>query len=446
MTRRIVDTLGALAALLAAASCKEDPTASLAGGAARLRFEYSYREVVIADSVRTYAIVRDAAGDPVPATVSLTSLDPTIAVIGPASDAPQLRQAFYLKGLKFGTTTLVASSGSLADTMSVATFPATIFITTGPDTILSGAAGSYGYLYRDARNNLVSGVPAPTWSTSDTTKAKVPAPAVATVKGRAPGSVKVIATGTGSPAGGITTNKPIIVIPSLFAGTISANSGVTGDTIILTNPVGGPGFDKDTKANFLVGNSTFPTFTVVPDTLKPSNDSLRIFVPGIGQVATFTVLMDGMGPEQISQKFTFDVTSTSLLDHQDPASDDPSTAYPISGNGDYFMVLHGTCTGGSVTDPGDDCDDFSRVANPSATDTLFAKVQLDWFTGSDVDILWCRNVICTSVTSGGGATSNNPEKSSVKIPPGATWYLWINLFDPAGATAVTARARVTGFP
>src|SRR5439155_12821974 len=118
----------------------------------------------------------------------------------------------------------------------------------------------------------------------------------------------------------------------------------------------------------------------------------------------------------------------------------------ITANGDYYIVLSGICKDGSKTLSTDDCDDFFSFTNPLArVDTI--TVRLDWSSGPDVDILWCKVVTCSgsgNVITGGGATSNNPENSTVIIPAGATWYLWINLFDPTAVPAILARVRVSG--
>jgi len=144
-----------------------------------------------------------------------------------------------------------------------------------------------------------------------------------------------------------------------------------------------------------------------------------------------------------AEKVSYKSSTASLLDHQDPGSDDPATATAITANGDYYVVVHGTCTGGVFTNPGDDCDDFYAVTNTGATSDSM-RVQLDWLSAADVDVLWCRNAACSSVTTGGGATASNPEISRVFIPAGATWYLWINLFDPAGTKSSFARIRLSG--
>lgn len=436
MNRRLFGMLGTLAALTLV-SCKEDPLAGSAGSLEDVDLQFTYLEVVIGDSARTFAVERDALNTPLPPTATVRSCDPSVATVTAVSDAPQQRTGFYVKGLTYGSTCVIAEARNTADTMQVATFPATIVITSGPDTILSGSVAAFTFEYRDRAGNPVAGVPAPTFSSSDTTKAKSLASPLGSVRGRAPGFATITVTGTGAPAGGSTATKQVVVVPGSFTGGISATSGSPGDTVILTNASGGPGFDADTRVTI----NDVETFT-----FGVTADSLRFVVPGVGVAGLVPLELTGMGPDQAAQNTTFTSNTASLADPYDGTNDDPSTAPSITANGDYFVILSGTCTDGVVTDPGDDCDDFFRVANPSGTDTLFAEVALDWFSGSDADILWCRNSGCTSVTTGGGATTANPEVSIVKIPPGATWFLWINYFEPVDVTKDILRVGFSGFP
>ena len=70
MIRSVYGFLGVAAALALAGSCKEDPTSSLRGGANRVELEFTYREVVIGDSVRVTAAVKDAQNNPIAAPIT----------------------------------------------------------------------------------------------------------------------------------------------------------------------------------------------------------------------------------------------------------------------------------------------------------------------------------------------------------------------------------------
>ena len=437
MKRQIYGLLGVVAIAALGAACKDDPLSDTGGSLSRLDLESAFREVIIGDSIRTFAIERDALNTPLPPTVTFRSCNTAIATVQAVSDAPQVRAGVFVKALTYGTTCVIAEAGALADTMQVATFPASIALS-GPDSIQSGAVTGFTYQYRDRGGNPVIGVPAPVFTTADTTRAKALAAPVGDVQGRSPGIVRLTVTGTGSPAGGVAAFKNISVVPGTFTGTLTAASGGAGDVVKVTRAGGGPAFDADTRVAF----GAVETFV---DSLQTTPDSIKFIVPGVGVTGARSFLITGIGPSQVALAGTFTMSRADFLDPNDPASDDPATAPTAAGNIDFFDVLSGTCTDGVVTDPGDDCDDFFVVSNPLARpDTI--TVRLDWTQTAtvDVDILWCRTVTCSSVTAGGGATSAKPENSTVIIPANTTWYLWINLFGPDGTSHVVYRARVRG--
>lgn len=430
MTRQIYRLLGMATLSVFAAGCKGDPLADTGGSLSRLDLESVYREVIIGDSLRTFAIERDALNTPLPPTATVRSCGPAIATVTPVSDAPQQRTGFFVKALTYGTTCAIAEAGPLSDTMRIATFPATIALS-GPDTILSGAVTAFGYEFRDRTGNPVAGVPAPTFASGDTTIGFVQAP-LGSVSGRTPGLFTITVTGTGSPPGGVTAARGITVIPGTFTGIFAPTAATPGNTVKATKGAGDPVIDSDTR----VAVNGVRTFF-----FNSGADSLRFVVPGLAVAGAVPVVLSNLGASQVALSKTFTSNAASFADPYDGVNDDPATAPALTVNGDYFIVEHGTCTDGVVTDPGDDCDDFFAVTNPGGVeDTL--SVRIDWFDASDVDILWCRNVGCTSVTAGGGATSANPENSTVRIPAGTTWYLWINYFAPGGPSTIV-RVRLT---
>jgi hypothetical protein len=431
MTRHIYGLLGAVAIAAFGVACKSDPLADTGGSLSRLDLEFAYREVVIGDSVRTFAIERDALNTPLPATATVRSCNAAIATVTTASDAPLQRTGFFVKALTYGSTCVVAEAGALNDTMLISTFPASIVLT-GPDSIQSGAVTVFGYQFRDRTGNPVTGVPAPVFSSGDTTIGNVvPAP-LGSVSGRTPGLFTLTVKGTGSPTGGVTASKGVTVIPGAFTGALAPAAGSPGDTVKATKGASDPVIDGDTRVTvngvrtFLFGNTA---------------DSLRFIVPGVGVAGSVPVVLSNLGPLQVALSKAFTSNTASFADPYDAVNDNPATAPVITTNGDYFVIMHGTCTDGSATDPGDDCDDFFTITNAGAVpDTM--TVRLDWFTAADVDILW-RNAGNTAfVGNFAGATGANPEASTVFVPAGATWRLWINLFAPGGASTIV-RVRVT---
>jgi len=430
MKRQIYGLLGVVAIAALGGACKDDPLSDTGGSLSRLDLESAYREVIIGDSIRTFAIERDALNTPLTPTATFRSCNAAVATVSAVSDAPQVRAGVFVKALTYGATCVIAEAGALADTMQVSTFPASLAIL-GPDSVGSGSVTLFTWQFRDRAGNAVAGVPAPTFSTSDTLRAKAGAP-VGSISARAPGIALITAVGVGSAPTGLTGTKGVTVVPGTFTGAIAPASGSPGESVKLTNAVGGPGFDADTRI-FINGIETFKFNT--------TTDTVRFVVPGVGVAGNVNLGLTAMGAAQVAQNGTFTSNTASFADTYDAVNDDPATAPAITTNGDYYVIQHGTCTDGVVTDPGDDCDDFFAVTNAGGVeDTL--SVRIDWFDAADVDILWCRNVGCTSVTTGGGATAANPENSTVRIPAATTWYLWINYFAPGGASTVV-RVRVT---
>jgi len=432
MTSDLSGLRRAILGLALLAACKSDPTADLAGPTNLVLMNLKTVQVVIADSARSFATVYDKASDPQTLPISFSSCNASIASVVPVSDAPLPRSGFFVKGNAFGSTCIVASVQGLSDTMDVTTFPARIVIVGGPDTLQSGSTTQYTFEYQDRLNAAVAGVPDPKFTSSNSGVA-LPLATVGQIQAQSPGSATLTATAPAA-AGGVTVSKGVVVVPGLFVGTLSPASANPADLVKITN--GGPAFDADTRV-FVHGTQTF-TITTTPD-------SIRFVMPPTGVAGAVLLALDRTGAGQVALVDSADLSSAtaSLNGPNEPANDDPATAPAVTANGDYFVVNHGTCSGGGATDPGDDCDAFFNITNALARpDTI--TVQLDWFGGADNDILWCDAACGAFVGNFDGASTSNPESSTVIIPAGAHWNLWINLFDPAGSNAVLLRVRVTG--
>ena len=422
----------AIVGLALLAACKSDPTTDLVGPTNLVLMNLKSVNVVIADSTRSFATVFDKASDPLNLPISFSSCNAAIASVIPASDAPIPRSAFFVKANAFGSTCIVASVQGLSDTMAVTTFPARIVINSGPDTILSGTSAQYTFQYQDRLNAPVAGVPDPAFSSSNEGIA-LPLATLGLFQAQSPGNATLTATAPDA-AGGLHGTKGVVVIPGLFVGTFSPASANPADFVKITN--GGPAFDADTRV-FVSGTRTF--------LVSSTADSIRFVMPPTGVAAVVPVRIDQIGAGQVAlvDSGSFSSATASLDGPNEPANNDPATAPAVSANGDYYIVNHGTCKNGSATDPGDDCDAFFNVTNSlGRPDTI--TVQLDWFGGADNDILWCDAACGAFVGNFDGATTANPEKSTVIIPAGAHWNLWINLFDPAGLKAILLRVRITG--
>jgi hypothetical protein len=448
-------------AVLMVAACKEDPTGSLLSGFTRLELEFSYREVIIGDSVLTYALERDDQGNPLPPTASIsTACTGGVASVRSANAAPQLRTAFFVKGLAYGTSCVLASAGGKVDTMQIATFPLGVRVT-GPDTVTSGATGTYTHTYFNALQAATTVPVAPTWGSTDTNIATISAAGV--VGGFDPGVATVRATGPGS--GNITTPAPactgcvrgtkvVFVNPRPFVGTVSGAGGGAdgspGDTVILVRDPGASVFNTSVAADSarVTFNFTFvPTFVA-----RRVADSMYIVVPPTNKVGAMDLVVGRRVPAtRIAEKTNFVSPSASSADRYDPANDAPAGGFTITANGDYYVSMGGVCAPDPILGFGvgvnADCDDFITIQNTSGV-TRSVTVNLRWVpSGADLDFYFCSSV-CFDFSDflGGAFTANNPEQNATprSITAGSSIQLWINNFDSHGIARQLLRVRVSG--
>jgi hypothetical protein len=284
MNSRLFGLRLTVTALVLFAACKEDPTASKAGTVAGLSLDLANATITVADSIKTFAVVLDPLGNPVDvaATVAPGCTAGIVAVV-PASDAPQVHTAFYVKATAFGTACIVATAGGFTDTLQVTTIPASLSLTAGPDTLQSGQTGIYTYQYKDAKGVVLAGVPAPTFKASDTTIAK-PSATAGQVLGRAPG----LTTLTVSGPGGISTTKTVTVIAIAFTGTTSSPVDPGALLKIIRDPAA-PVFDSNTVVS--IG-------AVIKGTLFP--DSLKVRISDVATSGAKTFSMKGVGPNDVA--------------------------------------------------------------------------------------------------------------------------------------------------
>src|SRR5260370_18870923 len=98
MTRRFFGLQGALLGGLLLGSCKQDSITTVGiGTPAGVAVEFKTRTIAVADSVRTFALVRDQVGNPLALTATVTSCNTGALAVFPASDAPLVRTAFIAK-------------------------------------------------------------------------------------------------------------------------------------------------------------------------------------------------------------------------------------------------------------------------------------------------------------------------------------------------------------
>jgi hypothetical protein len=290
MTRRFFGLQGALLGVLLFGSCKQDSITTVGiGNPAGVSLELKARTIILADSVRTFALVRDQVGNPLAIAVALTTgCTAGIVSIGPASDAPLVRTAFIVKAVGYGTGCVIASASGFVDTMTVTTVPASLVVTgvsgvIKPDTANSGSVVTYSYAYKDKAGAVISGLPAstvPTLSSADTTIAQITG---LTAAGRAPGVVTLTLKGTA----GLSTIKSLAVLPIPFTGT-TAGAVQPGQILKIVRDPAGPVFDANTAVS--IGKAIG---TIGPDTLS-------VRVSDVASSGTKTFSLTGVGPNDLA--------------------------------------------------------------------------------------------------------------------------------------------------
>ena len=284
MIRRVVVLQGALLGVLALGSCKSDPTNTDVGTAAAVAMEFKLRTMAVGDSVRTFAAVVDKFSHPLQESATIaTACTPGILSLSAASDAPQPRTAFVVKAIGYGTSCVVATASGFSDTLTVTTVPASLVVTGGPDSILSGATVNYGFEYRSATGAVLSGIPDPTLESSDETIAAIGAN-LGDVSGRAPGAAVLTYSGTA----GLSATKNVTVVAAVFTGTASATVDPGAILTIHRDPAG-PVFDANTatSAGSIIAASS-------------SADSIQVRVADLASAGAKTFSLTGVGPADIA--------------------------------------------------------------------------------------------------------------------------------------------------
>ncbi len=201
-------------------------------------------------------------------------------------------------------------------------------------------------------------------------------------------------------------------IAEIFTGTISATVVGFADTVVLKP---GPGITWTGSEDVTVQDAQ-------PYFLSRTTDSIAFVVPSVS-VGKQLLIISNQGTGALAQFDSLDVTST-FVPNTDPltAPDISSGPFPNT----FFISL-------SASSP----NHFFTVA--PATDLRLA-VALDWQNSDDLDIVWKDSLFAVLVGNIDGATLSNPEASTVDVPGGVTWRLWLNWFS--GGTGATM-ARVT---
>ncbi|MGD2136165.1 MAG: hypothetical protein PVF27_08395, partial [Gemmatimonadales bacterium] len=299
MKRHFFGMAGSLAVLLLVAGCLDDPTAALRGGVERVLIERTYAELDAGGEITVNASAYDAQGNALGTLPSVSSADPAIATVTVdtvVSGDPLPRTTFTIVGVGYGTTSIIAEAGGMADTTTVVVFPASLDISGLAATVGSGASLSLTAQFFDADGEALTpltGAEPIEWSSSNSARLEVDQDGNATAK--SVGDVEICIELRNGTEGCVETT----VVPGTFNGTLSSATGTSGGLFTVTRAGGGPAFDADTRVS-IGGVGAFID--------SRTDDAIVVFVP-YASADMSDLLIENYGPDQLAQVAAFTGTA-----------------------------------------------------------------------------------------------------------------------------------------
>jgi hypothetical protein len=424
--------VGGAALAAAVHGCSGDPALYLGGPAGPMQdLSLSTNSVVmiVGQSVVVGGRGVDAVGNLTGDAVTFTSCDGSVVAVGDGGTPDgQFTSFASLAAAGLGEGCVVAQGGGFTDTIKVVVGPYAVAIV--GDVIVgydNQGIESNDFQFTveayDRDGVVLTGTAPMTWVSADKTRFAVdPVTGVVTTTGLGTADLRVTAPG------GANAKVTLTVAAPAFTGTVSPTSGNQGTLVTLTRAAGGAEFDGNTTAYFAFGGVR----TYVDNMTA---DELVVVVPAIGVAGRADLVIRGVGPADLDRRVVWTSPTTSLFDRYYPDNLDytlgPDVDAVMSPRGNIYVASSGACATGG----GADCDDFFTITGGAAGRTV--TVTLDWINSAgavgDMDILWTDENFTAYVGNFDGAGSAKPEVSTVTIPAGTTWRLWINNYTQ-GAT------------
>ena len=303
MKRQLLGFMSAALVAVLAVGCKTDPTASLAGGVARITTSLSFVTMNLGDSVFLSAVVRDQAGDPVTVAATATSADASISDLSPVTTTPLAQTAFYVKGLAPGSTVLHFTAGAATDSVVVVVFPL-----------------QFGGAVAIAKTALLDTVTVSASSqiTFDSTASEVTIDGVAShIVSRTADQIVVLALNKGA-----VTGATVNISNLTFLGQFPISDLDASATIDTRGDATEPANNDPATAPTLVLNGT--NFTTVDGVFDGSADVDDFFAVTITAPTTITaeIDFDGLGSDPDLDMYILDATAADfcVLDGCDAAT------------------------------------------------------------------------------------------------------------------------------
>jgi hypothetical protein len=228
--------------------------------------------------------------------------------------------------------------------------------------------------------------------------------------------------------GGISKNATINVLPLFFTGAASTATPLVGQPFSLTSTAllefgASSDIDFGDGVHGIVTAQSASNLTVIvpqPDATQPATLSVD------NVVVNYVAGLEATLPTSTS----FNVQNPySDSDAPDPA--DPDANFALAAAGAPIVFYDGYESGG-----------VDRFYTLNVTGTVTFRVDLEWDTDADIDILYCDGGCNNFVGNFDGATGANPETSTVTFAAGS-YNLWLNVFDEADAPSHLFKVTLT---
>jgi len=392
-----------------------------------LQLSSSRLALAVGEAATLGATGLDAVGNATADAVSFASCDGAVVSVGAAAEGlAGFTTSATVQAAGLGVSCVTASAGGFTDTIRVSTGPAGVRIV-GPDTVPSGGEGTYTLEAFDAAGAALTGSTAYEWFSSNKALMSIDI-ASGVAQGKTPGSVaaRVFAPG------GANAAKTVVVIPGVFAGTLTAASAGPGALITATRAATGPKFDADVGAR--VG-----TTAAFVDLITP--EAVTFAVPARGSTAATSLSLTNMGPGQVTQTTAFTVTATAADIYQPGNITNNCTAPATPPTWSAVRSPNGTSQGtrgcqnsGAVTG----YDHYFTYTTGASAETV--DVLAYWTLAGDNDIYVCRTDFSSCPGSGfSGNTLDELGATNVALAANTSYFI---IYSPWTANTGTNNIRI----
>jgi len=228
---------------------------------------------------------------------------------------------------------------------------------------------------------------------------------------------------------GLTDSVQVVVLPSSFAGTITAPAGsMLGDTITIAGTAA-LGFSARTTVT--IGG--FDAWIVSQTASQLKVMAAQPAAGGSPVVLQNALLLGTIDIPTLTATTTVGVAATIRANGYNPANEDPATAPAFTLTNLYTSPIIGVLTGTVA-------DNYWAFTTPATGDSV--AITVEWKTDADIDVAVlnaagaCISALLPGSCYGTMGTGNNPEVGKWRLAAATTYVIDANLYD-GGAAAGT---------